>query len=431
MPGAAGRVRSSTAVRAVRQSLYTASGEHHGYWVRTLPGPGAPGPTGADEHARRCLAEADAVTAVFERTPHHALTGGRPGLVDVSTAMLDGRVPLPVLDPRTTLHLPVGAVRDPSLAAALEAQVARGRRFAVPGVDLLLGAQAPGRSRAMVVLDLAREDWSGVDAVLASFPPGRHPLVAVNVDDEQALHGCVARGFSLVHGRRPVHAQRTAGLGLLRAHAVALQVVARLADPEVSLATVEELLGADPVVTAHLLKWASSAATGWGRRVEEVREAVTAIGLTRLRAWTLMATVGALPAARDTVVHALTHARLAETVARSGATAEPAEAFSGALFASLVHAWGPEVLDPLRGTGSAPDAVLGGPTGPARLRPASAAEVVVLTSWFTGTPLPVRGPGAPQVPSGPDDAGPEDLDQLRDAYTSAVTWTHDVVAGAT
>lgn len=123
-------------------------------------------------------------------------------------------------------------------------------------------------------------------------------------------------------------------------------------DPEVTIHTVQSIVGKDPALAAKVLRLANSAFYGFPREIGTIREAVLVLGLRTVRGLALAASAASvmgrgLPAYHLGRFALWRHSVLVGTIARRLAEGIDERAAEIAFAAGLLHDVGKIVLDPI------------------------------------------------------------------------------------
>jgi EAL and modified HD-GYP domain-containing signal transduction protein len=203
---------------------------------------------------------------------------------------------------------------DDEVIAGAAARVAEGHRLALD--DFVYGQQwEPLLQLAEIVkMDVLEVPWDHVLETMEICRPFGVRFLAERVETATMLERARAAGFELFQG---YHLGRPQTLSMERlgpGPAVALQLLSRLADPDVSAVDVEQIFRTDPVLTIRLLKIANSAQVG-RRELGSIRDAVVLVGLARLRAWMVLIATERAGSQREQVIGAMIRARTCELAA--------------------------------------------------------------------------------------------------------------------
>ena len=136
-------------------------------------------------------------------------------------------------------------------------------------------------------------------------------LVAERVETAEDLRRCTDLGFELFQGYHLLRPETVSTTALDPSTVAALEVLAVLVDPELSIEELEQVVYRDAALTIRVLQAANAAASGARRRFSSVREALVMLGTQRLKSWVMLmvaANAGGSDAARltDAVIRART-----------------------------------------------------------------------------------------------------------------------------
>jgi len=275
-------------VRVGRQAVYD-----HAYrlvsYELMFRGPEQDGAARADagDLAGGETATSQVIAATFATFGLRAVSDGKPVFINFTRGFLTGMLPIPVEPDNVIIVVTDQVGVDHELLLGLAQLKQAGYRIAVDNYrgDL-------GRSALIELADFVKID---VNALPPMVVPGLvqqcrltgATLVAVNVEDGEILQRCVDLGFELFQGD---HLYRPATLHrrvLSPSQLVCVRLLNDLSNPDVPVARVEQLVGSDPGLAIRLLRSAHSA-SGAGRAVESLRQALVLIGPQRLRSWVVL-----------------------------------------------------------------------------------------------------------------------------------------------
>jgi EAL and modified HD-GYP domain-containing signal transduction protein len=303
---------------------------------------------------------------------------------------------------------------DDAVVDGATARVAEGHRLALD--DFVYGEEwEPLLHLAEIVkLDVLQPTWDEVLETVERCRPFGVRLLAERVEDAETLERARAAGFELFQG---YHLGRPQTLSMERlgpGQAIALQLLARLSDPDVTAADVEKVLRTDPTLSVRLLKIANSAESG-RRQLGSIRDAVVLVGLARLRAWMVLIATEGTGSQREQVSTAMIRARTCELVAPTvSKDVRPDTAFTVGLLHGVSEALGIPVerfLDGLPALSDELRSALSGEPGPLR-------DVLEAVLAYEQGRLA-------DILDGPTTAG-----RLATAYLDALAWTTGTLSGA-
>jgi c-di-GMP phosphodiesterase len=277
-------------VRVARQGLYDGRRQLAGYRVvfgvpESGGRPGAPVTVepGGDQ------AGAAPIAAAFGTFGVEGLADGKPLFVGLPRAFLTGIVPIPAEPASVVLELGPHATPDAELLLALTRLKQAGFRIAVGDYrgDAVRGALV--ELADVVSIQVTALPSLVVPGLLAACRRREVTLVASGVEDAATFAHAVELGFDLFEGRylhRPMLLERRV---LSASQLVCVRLLGELADPDLPMSRIVQLVGSDPGLTLRVLRTANSAATGTAAELNSLRQALVLLGPRRLRSWIVLA----------------------------------------------------------------------------------------------------------------------------------------------
>lgn len=274
------------------------------------------------------------------------LLGGGLGFVNLTRAFIVGDLPVPFEPETAVLELLESIEIDDTVVNGARQRTAEGYLLAMD--DFVWAPEAvPLLELAEIVkLDVLEPSWDEVLETVERCKPYHVRFLAERVEDAAMLQKAYDAGFELFQGYHLGRPQTLTMESLGPDQAVALLLVSRLSDPQVSAREVEEILRTDPAMTVRLLKIANAASSGLTRRLSSIRDAVVLVGLARLRAWMVLIALGASAGSTHRISSALVRARTCELIApRISPLARPDAAFALGLLHGVAEAIGMDTED--------------------------------------------------------------------------------------
>lgn len=343
------------------------------------------------------------------------LLGDRFGFINLTRAFLVGQIPVPFEPDQAVLEILETIEIDEDVVRGAQRLVTDGYRLAMD--DFVWSpAAGPLLDLAEVVkIDVLEQSWEQVLEVVERVRPHDVQLLAERIEDADMLQRCKDAGFVFFQGYHLGRPQVLSAESLTPGQAIALQLVARLGQPDVTPSMVEETLRTDPALTYRLLRIANSAANGLTRQVSTIRDAVVVVGLAKLRAWMVLISLSGGHDNADALTGALTLARTCELSARAVPGAVPEVAFTLGMLHGLATSLDRDVTQFAQGLpplGDDLDAALHGHPGPLR-------EVL-------DTVLAYQRRDSRAVSRAALDEG-----EVTQAYLSALAWAHRTTRAST
>ena len=244
-----------------------------------------------------------------------SLVGNRRCFINVTREYLTGELPLPFEPGQVVLEV-LETVRVDDEVAAFVA------RLAAAGYEIALDDYVVGSDHerlldvvSYVKMDLASCEESVLRPEVARLRERGLTLVAERVETEDDLAYARDLGFHLMQGyalgRPQTLSMRTLGVS----QTGRLALFGALTATDIDLPRVVELISADPALAMRVLQATNSAQTGLKRRVSSLHEAVTLLGVKRIRQWVSVMVLTDITGVDDeTLTGLVTRARLCHTV---------------------------------------------------------------------------------------------------------------------
>jgi EAL and modified HD-GYP domain-containing signal transduction protein len=254
---------------------------------------------------------ATSVSTALDRCGLEALTLGGRAFMRMSSAQLHPTV-MAVFPPERV----VAEVSADDEGAGEECKALRSAGYSIALDDFTLDSRTAG---LIPLAGYLKVDFlpSSSDHACACVEAGTRvnaALVAKSVDAPEVFAEAVREGFTYFQGH--LIEQRRAGRGQrLAPNALAsLQILHALADPNLSLGRVEELVKRDAGVSYRVLRLANSAGAAQTREVTSMQHALLLVGRDVVRRWASIAIMAGLGTASpdELLVMATVRARFAE-----------------------------------------------------------------------------------------------------------------------
>jgi EAL and modified HD-GYP domain-containing signal transduction protein len=282
-PGAGGRAGMVRQVRVGRQAVYDVRRRLVSYELLFSHQPAVPG--GVETAGEQATSQV--IASTFGTFGLDAISDGKPVFINFTRAFLTGVIPIPVEPQNVVIEVGEALEVDHELLLGLGELRRAGYRLSVAGYR--------GEAGRSVLLEVADFVKLSVNALPSLVLPGLAAqcrqvgatLVAVDVEDADTFQRGVDLGFDLYQGRYLARATVLERRTLSPSQLICVRLLHDLADPEVSVQRIEQLVGTDPGLTLRLLRTANSA-SGASQEVTSLRQALVLIGPRRLRSWVVL-----------------------------------------------------------------------------------------------------------------------------------------------
>jgi EAL and modified HD-GYP domain-containing signal transduction protein len=363
-------VNAGHTVHIGRQPIHDAFGELYGFELLFRAAAGRDTAHAAGDDDPGDAATTSTIMAAFAEFPLGDLLGGLPGFVNLTRAFLVGELPVPFDPGLAVLEILETVAVDDEVVAGVKRLRALGYELALDDFVWSPAADPLIELVSIVKVDVLSLTW---DEIMTTVERCRRPglrLLAEKVEDQAMLERCLEAGFELFQGYFLGRPQTLTADSLAPSQAMAMQLLGRLSDPDVTIDEVEAIMRPDPGLSYRLLRLTNSSANGLPRTVSSIRDAVMLVGLQKLRAWMVLISLSSAGTGSD-VSTALIRAHTCELLARRVAdpVVRPDVAFTLGLLDGIAETLGMTVAMMLEGlpplSGELNQALLGTP-GPLR-----------------------------------------------------------------
>jgi c-di-GMP-related signal transduction protein len=265
--------------------------------------------------ARGASATGTIIHNAFAEFGLESLVGNRRCFINVTREYLSGELPIPFQPGQVVLEVLETVDVDAEVAAYVVRLVEAGYEIALD--DFMVGSEHEALLdvASYVKIDLASAEESVLRAQVARLRERGLTLVAERVETDEDVAYARDLGFDLMQGyalgRPQTLSMRTLGVSQTRR----LELFGALSAPDLDLSRVVALISADPALALRVLTATNSAQTGLKRRVSSVHEAVTMLGVNRIRQWVSLMVLSDVTGVDDeTLTGLVTRARLCHTV---------------------------------------------------------------------------------------------------------------------
>jgi c-di-GMP phosphodiesterase len=264
------------------------------------------------------------------------LVGNRKAFVNLPREFLIGTCPLPASPDQLVLEILEDVEIDKELIRGVAALREQGYVFALDDVifDPRLEPLLELTQIVKMELPLApRAEWGRHLEQFRRYPV---QVLAEKVETEEDFDHCRSLGFDLFQGYFFCRPKMVVGQQLNTSQTAVLQLLSRLADPKVSIDSIEQIFKSDGSLSYKLLRYINSSKFGLRRNIESLRQAITLIGLTGVRTLAMLLVLGGLETRQiEVIATAVRRAMCCEQLARKLKTVDPGECFTAGLVSGL------------------------------------------------------------------------------------------------
>ncbi len=397
-------------VHVGRQPIFDGANAVHGYELLFRAGRDAldAGSTPAD------LATTQVIVNTFTEFGLDRLVGDRRAFVNVTRPFVVGMMPIPFEPQRAVLEILETIPADDAVLAGCATLADQGYALALDDFEW-----EPERLPLLHLADYVKVVTKGMDRTALAIALDRIKgygalAVAEHVETPEMLELCRELGYDLFQGHALLRPDVVTAQSVSPSHLSCLQLMARLADPDISVVDVEDVVRTDLALNYRVLRAANAASSGLSRQVESIRGALVLLGLQKLRSWLLLMVLADSGSPNEEALStAMTRARTCELLAAEVRGVRPESAFIVGVLSGL-------------------DLVLGIPMSAVTERLPLADDLRAALVDHTG-PLGTILDAVLAYERGDDDAveaAPFDAFSLSRAYLSAVGWSISICESA-
>jgi EAL and modified HD-GYP domain-containing signal transduction protein len=274
------------------------------------------------------------------------LIGSYKGFINLGPQHIFGDFPFTEYRDRLVLEILESIPVDASLVRAATKLKSLGYTLALDDVFV-----RPETELLFPIVDIVKIDLSLIPAsdlarqvaVLRKYPNVR--ILAEKVETQETYKQCHDLGCEYFQGYFFARPKVVTGKRIPEGRVAVLRLIAELQNPNVSVAEIERLIKQDASLSYKLLKYINSAMTGVAQQISNVRQAITLLGLSRIRVLaTMLGLAHGNEKPHELLVTALVRARTCELAATRLRLADPSSLFVVGLF-SLLDAMLDQPLD--------------------------------------------------------------------------------------
>jgi c-di-GMP-related signal transduction protein len=399
----------SQLVHIGRQAIHDRTGEVVGYELLFRGGADA-----TEAHRRNAYATSQVIVNAFAEFGLEQLVGDRPCFLNLTREFLVGDLPLPFGPEQVVLEVLETVDVDDDVFAGVTMLADQGYLIALD--DFVLG---DGHDRLLdlasyVKLDLLDVDAATVTSTVTAVREYRHiKLVAERIESPHTRALAHDLGFDLFQGHIFGRPQTLTAVSLNPSRMRRLELFGALTSADIQMQQVVQIVTTDPALSYRVLQATNSASVGLPRKVSSVHEAITMLGIDRIRQWVALMLVSDISEATEEQLSTMmSRARLCQMIAERLEVPTDAAFTVGLLagVAELVAEPMGELLVRLPVSTEITDALL---HGRGRL-----GQVLSMVRAYEQSDLPALK------------TGPVSSAEMARAYLSALGWSQRTMAGA-
>ncbi len=266
------------------------------------------------------------------------LSNGKPFFINGDRSLIEGDIPIIFEADRVVVEILEDLIPDESLLEGCARLKSKGFHLAlddVVGIDDRLVTLLPFATYVKVdIRQVGEDELIAIANYLRGYPV---TLLAEKVETWAEIEMCHDLGFSLFQGYALSRPQLIEGQTISPSSLSATTLMAKLSSEDVWISDISSLVMTDPPMAYRLLKIAADGTNhGMAREVRSIAEAISIIGLRRLKTWAILLSLSdSIEIPREQFTMALLRARLCENLALIDGLAIGQEAYTTGLVSYL------------------------------------------------------------------------------------------------
>lgn len=282
-------------------------------------------------------ATAELLSNVFTSIGLDALVGGKSAFVNMPKDYLLGDYPMPQIEAKMVIEILEQVQPEPEVIAALTALKAEGFTLALDDYIFDEHLEPFLNIADIIKLDVMALGIEKLEEKIVELRPYNRKLLAEKVETEAEFLLCQRLGFDYFQGYYFCRPQIITGRKLEGNQLALLELMQKLAQPDISVEELSGLVELDIALSYRLLRYVNSALYGFQREISSIREAVVMLGLDALIRLVNMIVVSGFGNDRqDICLATLQRGRMCEEIAiRMGRAKDAPTYFMAGIFSNL------------------------------------------------------------------------------------------------
>ena len=265
------------------------------------------------------------------------IVGSRLAFINMTRDFLIGELPLPQMQEQIVLEVLENEVPDDDLQTGLEDLAKKGYRIALndfiytPKFDRLL------EIAQFVKLDVSILSDEDLKTHVEILQKHKIKLLAERVESQEKFEQFKELGFDYFQGFFFCKPQVVIGKRVEGNRMIVLKLISELQNPEVSIDDLENLIGRDPTLAYHLLRYMNSAFYALRIEIESIKHALTLLGTDEVKKWASLMLMLRLSdeKPKELMLTGMMRAKMAEILGSADPDVNPDQCFAVGLFSIL------------------------------------------------------------------------------------------------
>jgi len=219
----------------------------------------------------------------FTALPVEEILENKPAFVNFTRKLLDS--PPPIDASRLVVEILEDVVVDAEMIDAVKALKASGYTIALDDYVYVDSHRALIELADLIKIDVLAQSLEQVQALLAQLGNYKGKLLAEKVETQEIFEACKKLGFQLFQGYFLAKPQIVKGRALKSDQRSVLQLLSAICNPEIEFREIANIIQTDSVLALKVLRLVNSALFNQRREITSVRQAVTILGMEKVRSW--------------------------------------------------------------------------------------------------------------------------------------------------
>lgn len=219
----------------------------------------------------------------FTSLPVEEILENKPAFVNFTRKLLD--TPPPIDASRLVVEILEDITVDTAMIDAVKMLKAAGYTIALDDYVYIDGHQELIALADLIKIDVLAQSLDQVRALLEKLVGFKGILLAEKVETQEIFEACKQMGFQLFQGYFLAKPQLVKGRVLSSDQRTVLQLLSALRNPEAEFSDISQIIQTDSVLALKILRLVNSALFGLRREITSVRQAVTMLGMGKVRSW--------------------------------------------------------------------------------------------------------------------------------------------------
>jgi len=264
------------------------------------------------------------------------VVGRQKAFINLTRNFFLEKYPIPFSPRQLVIEVPENLILDKEIVDHIQEFSQKGYQIALDDVVSITNIRSLLNIADIFKLDLTLIPREKIQPLAYRLQFQRAKLLAEKVETQEQLDLCMQAGFDYFQGFFLCRPSLISGRKVPASRFVLMQLLAKLQNPEVGFDELEHIVSQDAILGYKLLRLTNSAYYGIRSEIKSIRQAMTLLGLEKLRSWlTLILLAEKQDKPRELTILAMIRARMSELLAINAKLSEPESYFLAGLLSAL------------------------------------------------------------------------------------------------